>query len=219
MRKKIFVISGLGADSSMFKHLVFEQIDLVHITWVQPTKVDSLTTYAKKLLPQITTHQPIILGLSLGGMIAYEIGRLIETEAIISLSSISDKKELPFHYKVAGVLRLNKLVPLHWLCKSNCVTNWLFGATQKETKQHLKNTLNQIDPYFLKWAIAAVLSWKSEKISKKPYRIHGTKDLILPLCSRSSYYVVINGGGHLMVLEQSEAIKNSIEQLILTELT
>ena len=50
-------------------------------------KNESLAAYATKLLPQITEANPIVMGLSLGGMLALEVSKQIQTEKIISLSS------------------------------------------------------------------------------------------------------------------------------------
>jgi esterase/lipase len=54
---------------------------------VETKKNESLAAYATKLLPQITEANPIVMGLSLGGMLALEVSKQIQTEKIISLSS------------------------------------------------------------------------------------------------------------------------------------
>ena len=66
VNQNVFVISGLGADDTVFKKLVLPRYTLVHIQWVTPDNKDTLATYAQKLLPQITEENPIVLGLSLG---------------------------------------------------------------------------------------------------------------------------------------------------------
>jgi esterase/lipase len=87
MSKKIFVISGLGADHEVFHKLDLPGYELIHIKWVETKKNESLAAYATKLLPQITEANPIVMGLSHGGMLALEVSKQIQTEKIISLSS------------------------------------------------------------------------------------------------------------------------------------
>ena len=61
MTQKIFVISGLGADHAVFHKLDLPGYELVHVNWVPTTKGESLGAYAKRLLPQITDENPILL--------------------------------------------------------------------------------------------------------------------------------------------------------------
>lgn len=214
MKEKIFVISGLGADDRMFMFLEFEQFEMIHLSWVKPSKEDTLNTYAKKLLPQITEENPIVLGLSLGGMIAAEVGSLIQPKCIISLSSMTCFSELPPLYKVCGSLRFHRFLPLKWFAKSNFLTNWFFGAKQKNSKLLLKSTLKEIDPYFLKWALNAVLTWKNNVKPDNLFRIHGTNDYVLRANTNVNYCALIEGGGHLMVLENYERVQSEIENIL-----
>ena len=70
----IFFISGLGAD-----HRAFDRIDLAgyeqtHIPWVIPEKNDSMHSYAQKMAePILAASHPVVIGVSLGGMIASEM--------------------------------------------------------------------------------------------------------------------------------------------------
>ncbi|WP_052598384.1 alpha/beta hydrolase [Aureispira sp. CCB-QB1] len=77
--KKVYCISGLGADKRVFAALKLPEIELVHIAWLSPSIDDTMGSYAKKLLPQIDTSTSVtILGLSFGGMLAVELGHWIE---------------------------------------------------------------------------------------------------------------------------------------------
>ncbi len=215
MKTKIFVISGLGADETMFSELNIKHYELVHIKWVQPVKTDTLATYAQKLLPQITTEKPIVLGLSLGGMLALEVSKHIEPQCIIALSTVTKRAELPVHYKIAGFFNAHKWMPLKFLGKQKWLTHRLFGAKNKHSKVKLNAVLENIDHFFLKWALNAVLKWDNTKIPENLYRIHGTKDLILPRNKKGNYHTIIKGGTHLMVLNKplqtQQAIVSCIE--------
>ena len=214
MKKRIFVISGLGADHTVFGQLNLPGFELVHVHWVETNKGESMGDYAKRLLPQITEENPIILGLSFGGMLSLEVSKLIETEKIISLSSAARYEELPTRYKIAGFFRLQKILPVHWAAKGNRFTNWLFGAKKTADKEILKGVFNRLDRHFLYWALNAVLNWKNNSIPNNMVRIHGTNDLVLPTSKKADYDHIIQGGTHLMLMDQSEEVSKVILQVL-----
>jgi surfactin synthase thioesterase subunit len=81
--KELYIFSGLGADESVFQKLDFTGYRITFIHWMIPIKDESMNAYADRLLLQIKTKRPILIGLSFGGMMAIEVSKLIETEKII----------------------------------------------------------------------------------------------------------------------------------------
>jgi pimeloyl-ACP methyl ester carboxylesterase len=210
MNQNIFVISGLGADHTVFCKLDLPGYTLVHVKWIPTEKGETLTAYARRLLPQITEKNPIVLGLSLGGMLAVEVSQLIATKKVISLSSITNYKELPFHFKLAGWLRLQKILPIYFFSKGNRFTQWLFGVKKQDDREILNQVFINLEKDFLYWALNAVLTWKRKQRPEKVYRIHGSSDLILPRRKKSQYNEIIKNGTHLMLLDQNEQVSQAI---------
>ena len=210
MNQNIYVISGLGADHSVFSKLYIPGYTLVHVNWVGTVKGESMGGYAKRLLPQIKEENPIILGLSLGGMLALEISKLIQTKKVISLASITNYKELPFLLKMSGWLRLQHVLPLYFFAKGNWLTQQIFGVKSAEDKSILNEVFVNLDKDFLYWALNAVLSWDNMKLPNNLYRIHGTSDLVLPQRKRTNYDSIIPKGTHLMLLDQSDEVSEAI---------
>ncbi len=210
----IYYFSGLGADSS-----IFTKMDLKHqfqsfIEWEETTIGESIADYAAKLLPQIDQNKQIILiGVSFGGMVAIEVAKQIAVEKIFIVASVKQTKELPPYYRLAGNLRLNKLVPASLFKMSSPITNFAFSVASKEEKRILKNILHQTDENFLKWAMGRIVVWKNEQIPDNLVHIHGTKDNIMPIryiknCIR------VKGGGHLMIYQKAAQISQLINTII-----
>lgn len=214
MNQNIFVVSGLGADQSVFVNLKLPNYNLIHIHWIDPIKNESMADYAKRLLPQITENNPILLGLSLGGMIVLEMGKLIPTKMIISLSSIINVNELPWLYRFGGKLRLQKILPIYTFTKSNRFAHLFFGVYTKEDKLILNGVMKRLDRRFLYWALNAVLTWNNENIIPNLYRIHGNRDRVLPFRKQVNYDQVIEGGSHLMLLDKSESVSDAILKIL-----
>lgn len=213
MSKKVFLISGLGADERMFQRLNFHDFEPIFIKWVSPKKNETISHYASRLIPQITDENPILIGLSLGGMMAVEISKLIKSDKIIFISSIKSKKELPILYRLAGFLNLNKLIPRQLYNHTNPFIHWLFGAKTKEDKRLLKQVLHDTDLNFVVWAIHEIINWKNDLVPENLHRIHGTKDYLLPIILSPPDFRIENGS-HLMVLNKADEVSAALQQIL-----
>lgn len=211
--KSIYIFSGLGADERVFQRLDFSGYSTTFIKWNIPQQKETIEHYATRLLEQITTTKPILIGLSFGGLIAVEVAKQIATAKVISISSVKTKYEIPFYYRIAGHIGLHKLFPTKILKNSNFITNWFFGTTSLYDKQLLKQILIDTDPTFLKWAIDKVALWKNQTQTKNIYQVHGTNDRILPFkfinCNST-----IKNGGHLMTLDKADELNIILRQQI-----
>ena len=211
MTKELYIFSGLGADERVFQRLDFSDFSTTFIKWLVPNDTDTIELYAKRLLDQITTTKPTLIGLSFGGLIAVEVAKQIDTEKVILIASAKTKNEIPFYYRFAGQLGLHKLLPTRLLKSSNFITNWLFGASSTFDKQLLKQILIDTDPIFLKWAIDKIVRWTNLTPSPNIFHIHGTSDRILPI-SFVNCNSRIENGGHLMTLNKSYEINQILRQ-------
>ncbi len=211
MTKEIYIFSGLGADERVFQRLDFSGFSTTFIKWIVPQDKETIELYTTRLLDQITTPKPTLIGLSFGGLIAVEVAKQIETEKVILIASAKTKKEIPFYYRFVGQYGLHKLLPTRLLKSSNFITNWFFGTSSTFDKQLLKQILIDTDPTFLKWAIDKVAKWTNIKQTKNIYHIHGTSDKILPFSFIESN-ATIKYGGHLMTLNKAEEINNILRQ-------
>lgn len=211
MTKELYIFSGLGADERVFQRLDFSDFSTTFIKWVVPQGTETIEDYATRLLDQITTRKPTLIGLSFGGLIAVEVAKQIDTEKVILIASAKTRKEIPFYYRFAGQLGLHKLLPTGLLKNSNFITNWFFGTSSMFEKQLLKQILIDTDPTFLKWAIDKVTRWANQTQPKNIFHIHGTGDRILPFkfvnCNST-----IKNGGHLMTLNKADELNSVLRQ-------
>lgn len=211
--KKIYIFSGLGADERAFQNLDLSGLNIQHVKWLKPTSMESISQYAKRLAAQIVDDKPILVGLSFGGIMAIEVAKHIAVTRIILLSSAKNKLEIPSYYRLSGKMRLHFLLPTRLLQKGNWLNFWLFGTRSLADKTLLSEILKDTDSVFLRWALRQISSWDNEAVPCPIVHLHGTIDHILPIRFIKDA-TVIDGGGHLMVLNQAHEVSQFIRRNI-----
>lgn len=206
---ELFLISGLGADRRVFEFLDLSGYKLNYVDWIQPLQNESIEHYAQRLLKQIPVEKPILIGVSFGGIMAIEIAKQIETQKVILISSVKTRSELPWYFKLAGKLKLNRLSPSS---PSSSMLLYAFGVKEKYEKELLMNIVRETDPVFLKWAVDKIVNWKSQHSLPHVISIHGTKDRLFPK-QRADY--LIQDGGHFMIVNRAA----EVTELIIKSLT
>ncbi len=224
----IYLFSGLGADKTVFKKLAFLQ-NTKHkfIEWEKP-KSDNLENYALQLSTQIDkTKKVILLGVSFGGMLVSELSKHIQTEKVILISSASNSTEIPFLYSLLGKLKFHFFIPTFLLNKPTKLLSFAFGTNQKKYKEEEKQLYQIIrdsNPKFAKSFMKMIMNWKinsnrkeENKLNKNSiFKIHGTKDLIIPFYkNETTNQFLIENGGHFMVLTHSKEINDYIKIILL----
>lgn len=143
-------------------------------------------------------------------MIAIEIGKQMETEKIIIISSAETKRDIPSWYLLRK-LRLHTLIPAGFLKKPTALLMWFFGVKTKEEKKLLRSIIKDTDKHFLKWAIGKIVTWENEVELKNLIRIHGTRDRMIPY---ESVDYKIEDGGHLMIMSKAIEIDAILKNII-----
>ena len=215
---KIYFISGLAADSRVFKYLQLPKgFEPVYLDWIQPEKKELLRDYSWRLAEKINTQEPFaILGLSMGGMMATEIALKWKPVLTILISSVPVSSNLPFYFRAAGKLRLQKAVPVS-LVKSMAIIKRLFTAETEDDKNTIKQIIHESDNYFIRWAMDAILKWENNTLPSPYIHIHGSRDEVLPIRFTRPTHTIAKAG-HLMVMtnarELNEIMGKELNKLV-----
>lgn len=209
--KNVFFLSGLGADRRVFNYLILPGHRLHHVIWVSPGRGESITEYARRLLPQIQGENPILVGVSFGGMLAMEIASLIKVEMVILVSSARSPRDIPRYFKIMARLNFYKVIRPKPIRTANPFLFWLFGVTNKEHKDLLCAIMADTDETFFAWAAESIPSWRGQIPSCKVVQIHGTRDRVLNF--RSADFAVPRAG-HLMIVTHANEISDIIQDLL-----
>ncbi len=211
--KKIYFISGLGADKRIFSFLDLSYCNPVFIDWIPPAKKESLQHYALRLRQTIPENSPTIVGMSFGGMLASEMAKADPGIKAIIISSNKSSKEFPSYLRVGKYLPVYKWIPFPLMKKGHIFYSWLFGTKGKAERELLRQIVADSDPEFIKWAIESILHWESGEPTRNIIHIHGTGDILLPYRFVKADYI-IKGGKHVMPLDKHEEISPLLKRLI-----
>ena len=212
--KNIYCISGLGADERAFDRLNICGCTLHHLNWISPLPNENLSSYASRMLNKINENNPVILGLSFGGMVAIEMAKQIATEKLILISTVKTYSEIPKWMRMAGLLSLHKLIPIKPNRFTEKADDRRMGIETKEEKVFVDQYRKNADQKYVDWAVHQILNWKNTLVPPNAFHIHGENDRMFPLKNIRPNYVVKNGT-HIMILNKADEISACIEKMFL----
>ena len=211
--KTIYCISGLGADERAFSRLKIDGYKLVNLPWLSPIEKETIEQYAKRMSAGITEENPVLMGLSFGGMMSIEIAKLLSVDKSILISSIRSASELPFWMTGAGRLRLNKLFSMQSFKILEPIQNRFLGVKDAEEIAMVRNYRKNAPIVYTNWAINEVLNWRNNWQPPKVFHIHGDNDKMFPI-KRVSPTHVVKGGGHFMIMNKAAEISSLINGIV-----
>lgn len=216
-RTSCYILSGLGADERVFDQIDFGTFSPVFIPWEPVDPEQSFESYVRQLCTHLKAENPILIGISFGGIIAQEMSTLLTNCPVLIISSVRARNELSSFIRFSGKIGLYKLMPIKRMLKPSRINYWLFGTRTDSEKKLLDQILADSDPVFTKWAIRQITNWqRKEPVPAKVLHIHGDADRIFKIENVHPDYR-IPGGTHFMTVSQhkevSQSIQNALEKL------
>jgi pimeloyl-ACP methyl ester carboxylesterase len=208
--ERIYCISGLGGNQRLFDKLHVAGYEFVPVPWVPFEKDDTLASYAQNLFKTIPEANPIILGLSFGGMLTVEIAAHHPVSKAIIVSSAKSKAELTL--AGGGLARwiINRgLVPAGCFTIPNPVALNYLGAKSSSDKKMLRDVIRNSDGLFMKRALKSIMNWGRSPGPANVTHIHGTADRVIASATVHSDYW-IKGGTHFMIYDRADEVSKII---------
>lgn len=214
--KHLYFIPGLGASSKIFEYLNLpsDKYTCHYLEWLTPLTVnESISNYAQRLGETIKEPNPILIGVSFGGIIVQELANIIDTRAVIIISSVKSETEFPKKFSVAKTTQLYKLFPSRHFEQIGGFVKENFGNKLKKRIELYEKYQTKLTPIYLDWAFDTILNWKKQKEVANLYHIHGDADAVFP----SKYianFMPIKGGTHVMILNKAKEISKIIQEIV-----
>ena len=212
----IYLIPGLATDRRIFKNLESELKDfkLVFLEHLPVKNIEeSLSQYALRVIQKQKYFDvdSVLIGMSLGGLIAIEMAKILDFRKVFLISTIKHKTELPPIIRLAK--NFNFYLPPFLIKSTIKPISLLLGVTNKSGAEFLSKIINDSSERHIIWAQKAVLKWDNNLIPNQYIHIHGTHDEIFPMrWVKPSHR--IEGGNHYMIMDRAKEIAHIIKTQI-----
>lgn len=211
---RIYLIAGLGADTRVYNNIDLQDHEVTPVDWIEPHPSDTLNTYAQKLIHQYNIlPNSVLIGNSLGGMIAVEMTKQILVKKVILISSIKTNSEAPGYFGFFRTLPVYKIIPGKLFTSMGFMIKPLFGHMSAEDAWLFSDMLKNSSPTFVKWAMQAVLHWKNDIIPQNLFHITGDKDLVFSF-KRILDATIVKGGTHIMIFDKAKEINKLLKNIL-----
>ena len=210
----IYCMPGMAASPKIFEYLKLPMNFKIHpLSWIPPLKDEPLGDYAKRMCLRVVHKNPILLGVSFGGILVQEMAKHISVKKIVIVSSIKSKEELPLPMKMAKRTNAHKLLPTQLIENIDHLAIFAFGKGIKKRVALYQRYLSERNSEYLNWAINALVYWDQNKFSNKLIHIHGDSDTVFPIKNLINHFIKIKGG-HAVIITKSIWFNNELPAIL-----
>ena len=213
----VYFMPGLAASTSIFENIKLpeDQFEMVFLEWFLPNDKESIESYAKRMNEKILHENPVLIGVSFGGILVQEMAKLIPTNKVIIISSVKSNTEFPPRLKMAKATKVYKILPTQLLANVELLVKYAFGSTivKKRLKLYEKY-LSVRDKNYLDWSIENVLLWPQKSAHENTIHIQGDADEVFPIKNIQNC-IVVKGGTHIMIINKFKWFNENLPKIIL----
>lgn len=212
----VYLIPGQGGDGRLFNNLTLPAgFEAKHVIYERPEDGMSMQEYARQLTRQIdTTSKFILIGVSLGGMLATEMSEMVDAEKVIIISSAKGRHELPGRYTFQKKVPIYKLVSPKTAKFGAKLLQPIVEPDRQKEKETFKAMLRDKDAIFLRRTIEMIMHWDRIEAPPNIIHIHGNKDHTIPIC-KVDYDILVPEGSHMIVLTRGEEVSDLVGEVLL----
>ena len=212
----VYMMPGLAASSSIFERIILPDdiFETVLLEWEIPFDKETLPDYAKRIANKIQHQNPVLIGVSFGGILVQEMAKCIETRKVIIISSVKTNLEFPRRMKVAKTTKAYKLIPTNLLANVESLTKFSFGFKIDQRLKLYEKFLRVRDKRYLDWAVEQVILWERTVADEKVIHIHGDEDDVFSIKNIKNC-IVVKGGTHIMILAKYKWLNENLPRIIL----
>ena len=212
----IYLIPGMAASSKIFEYLEFPELrfTLHYLEWEVPEAGVNLREYAR-IWAEPIPKGAVLIGVSLGGILAQEMARFCQPSKVIIISSIKSKEELPPKMLFARYTRAHRLLPTQLVNRLDLIAKLAFGQAIHKRLELYKKYIGLADPEHIDWGIDQLVNWDREQADPEVIHIHGTRDAVFPI-QYIKDCIPVEEATHTLVIHRAKWLNERLIDLILT---
>lgn len=206
---------GMAANPTIFENIKLDttRYEIHWLSWKIPLKNESIQDYARRMCNEVKQENPIIIGVSFGGVLVQEMAKLIKVKRLIIISSVKQTSEIPKHMLLAKETGVYKYLPFGLLNYIEQIEKLPVGDLVRKRLKLYKQYLSVNDKIYLDWAVKQMVCWEQAKPLKDIIHIHGDQDRVFSIKNINNC-IIVPDGTHLMILNRFRWFNENLPQLI-----
>jgi alpha/beta superfamily hydrolase len=212
----VYLMPGLAASTAIFERIVLPEdtFEIHLLEWEIPLDKESLADYAKRIAAKIKQPNPVLIGVSFGGILVQEMAKYIDARKVIIISSVRCNSEFPRRLKIAKTTKAYKLIPMSLILNIESLAKFSFGEKVNQRLKLYERFLSVRDIGYLNWAVEQVVLWDRTVVDESVIHIHGDMDDVFPIKNIKNC-TVVKGGTHVMILNKYKWLNENLPTIIL----
>ncbi len=212
----VYFMPGLAASIAIFERIKLPESDfeMFFLEWEIPNNKETLQEYAKRMTQKIAHDNPVLIGVSFGGILVQEMASFITVRKVIIISSVKCNLEFPKRMVLAKSTKAYKLIPISLVQNIESLAKFSFGKKVNERLKLYEKFLSVRDKRYLDWAIEQVVLWERKVVNANVVHIHGDADDVFPI-KYIKDCIVVTGGTHVMILNKYRWLNANLPKIIL----
>lgn len=208
---------GMAASSAIFERILLpeEQFEMHLLEWVLPLDNETLQEYAQRIALNIKHEDAVLIGVSFGGVLVQEMGRIVNAKKVIIISSVKSNAEFPRRMKFAKTIKAYKVFPTGLAKNVALFSKFSMGGNKMNQRLKLyEKFLSMRDKKYLDWALEKIILWDRAEPDENVIHIHGDADEVFPP-KYIKNYIPIKGGTHIMIINKFKWLNENLPRIIL----
>ena len=208
---------GMAASSTIFERIQLPKdiFEMHLLEWEIPNHGESLQTYAQRIAQKVTHENPVLIGVSFGGVLVQEMKPFLNPKQIIIISSVKSNAEFPRRFKIAKSTKAYKLIPTKLFENIQMLVKFSFGSSIVKQRLALYEKFLAVrDKRYLDWAIEQIIHWERKEADEQIIHIHGDADEVFPP-KYIKNFISVKGGTHIMILSKYRWLNENLPKIML----
>lgn len=213
----VYYMPGLAASPMIFENIKLpeDRYECYYLEWLLPETPDEpLVHYAERICKGIKHENPVLIGVSFGGIIVQEMAKIVKARKVVIISSVRSNTEFPKRMHFAKRTRAYRFFPTGLMQKIGWLARVFTGNNAITKRLSLYDKFMSVrDKKYLDWAFKTIINWDCTEPDMNVVHIHGDADEVFPPKFLKSF-IPVKDGTHVMILTKGKWLTEHLPELI-----
>ncbi|MES2485089.1 MAG: alpha/beta hydrolase [Bacteroidota bacterium] len=213
----VYFMPGLAASPKIFENIQLpeDRFECYYLEWFIPVENETVADYAARICQGITHPNPVLVGVSFGGILVQEMAKVVNARKVIIISSVRCNAEFPRRMRFAKMSHAYRLFPTRLMQNFTWLGKVFKGNRFISKRLDLYEKFMSVrDKKYLDWAFKTIINWDRCEPDMDVVHIHGDTDEVFPPKYLKDY-IPVKGGTHIMIINKYKWLNDNLPQLIL----